>query len=169
MIKKKICMLGSVAVGKTSLVKRFVKSMFSEKYITTVGVKIDQKKVVVDGEEILLLLWDIHGKDEFQFQKLKSNYLRGMSGYFLVADGTRRKTLGIAKKLKGLAEDTVNDVPFILLLNKVDLHDEWEIEDDTLKSFQQSGWTVLKTSAKTGEHVESAFRQLTRKIMRKSE
>ena len=66
MIQKKICMLGGFAVGKTSLVARYVTSMFSEKYLTTVGVKIDKKQVAVDGRDVTLMLWDIYGQDDFQ-------------------------------------------------------------------------------------------------------
>lgn len=79
MIKKKVCMLGAFAVGKTSLVERFVKSIFSEKYVTTVGVKIDKKSMQFDNEQIELLLWDIHGEDEFQ--KVRPSYLRSNSRY----------------------------------------------------------------------------------------
>src|SRR4029453_515125 len=91
MIQKKICMIGAYAVGKTSLVTRFVESIFSTKYLTTVGVKINKKTITLDGKEITLILWDLHGEDEFQ--KLRLSYLRGSSGYILVADGTRRDTL----------------------------------------------------------------------------
>ena len=98
MIQKKICMLGTFAVGKTSLVQRFVQSIFSEKYLTTVGVKIDKKKMTVDGQDVTLILWDLHGDDDFQ--RLQMTYLRGASGFFLVADGTRRETLPHALALR---------------------------------------------------------------------
>jgi len=91
MIKKKICMLGSFAVGKTSLVQQFVNSIFSEKYHTTIGVKIDQKNVLIDGNEVTLMLWDIHGEDEFQ--KVKPAYIMGSAGYFIIMDGTRRNSI----------------------------------------------------------------------------
>ena len=78
MIQKKICMLGSFAVGKTSLVARFVRSIYSEKYHTTVGVKIDKKQVQFDGKSMNLILWDLYGEDEFQ--KVHMSYLRGASG-----------------------------------------------------------------------------------------
>jgi small GTP-binding protein len=89
MTQKKICMLGSFSVGKTSLVARYVSSVFSDKYLTTVGVKIDKKTVAVDGADVTLLLWDIYGEDDFQ--KLRMSYLRGASGYLLVVDGTWRR------------------------------------------------------------------------------
>ena len=90
MLQKKICMLGAYAVGKTSLVSRFVKSLFSDKYHSSVGVKVDKKTVALGQEQMDLLLWDLYGEDEFQ--KLQQSYLRGSSGYVLAVDGTRRET-----------------------------------------------------------------------------
>jgi len=97
MIQKKICMLGSFSVGKTSLVRRFVTSEFNEKYHTSIGVKVDKKIFRVQDQDVTLVLWDIYGEDAFQ--KLQMSYLRGMSGYFMVADGTRRQTVDVALAL----------------------------------------------------------------------
>ena len=66
MIQKKICMIGTSGVGKTSLVSRFVQSIFADKYLTTVGVKIDKKIVTVDGTEMTLMIWDLAGDDDYQ-------------------------------------------------------------------------------------------------------
>ena len=126
MISKKVCMLGGFAVGKTSLVSRFVRSIFSEKYLTTVGVKIDKKTVPVPGNDVDLVLWDIYGEDDFQ--KMRTSYLRGANGYLLVVDGTRRSTLDTARDLHKLAVDTVGPVPHLVLVNKSDLADAWEVE-----------------------------------------
>jgi small GTP-binding protein len=157
MIQKKVCLLGSQAVGKTSLVKRFVESLFSESYKTTVGVKIDKKIVEQDGEAITLILWDIHGEDKFQ--RISQTYLRGMAGFLLVVDGTRPETLETARDLEALAEQTVGKVPFVLLVNKVDLKDDWAMTPEHLKD-----WNVptFYTSAKTGEQVEVAFAALVK-------
>ena len=86
MIQKKICMIGSFGVGKTSLVARFVRSIFSEKYQTTVGVKIDKKVVEVGGQQVTLVLWDIAGEDALT--TVRVSQLRGASGYILVVDGS---------------------------------------------------------------------------------
>ncbi len=167
MIQKKICMLGTFAVGKTSLVARFVKSIFSEKYHTTVGVKVDKKSVnlddQLDDQEAMLLIWDIHGEDEFQ--KIRQSYLRGTSGYLLVADGTRRSTLDAAEQLQQNVEAVVGKVPFILLLNKCDLTDEWEIDQPSLDGLATKGWTILQTSAKSGQGVEEAFTTLAQRML----
>ena len=146
MIQKKICMVGAFATGKTSLVARFVKSIFLDIYQTTVGVKIDKKLIKLKDCEMNLILWDIHGEDEFQ--KVRMSYMRGASGYFLVVDGTRRYTLEQAFFLQQRVEDTIGKVPFILILNKADLTKEWEIDDAAMEELSKKNWTVIKSSAK---------------------
>jgi hypothetical protein len=158
MIKKKICMLGVFAVGKTSLVQRFVKSIFSEKYLTTVGVKIDKKTIDMGDRSVDLMLWDLHGEDEFQ--KLQMSYLRGASGYLLVVDGTRASSLEGAMNLKEKVDGALGEIPFLVLLNKADLSDQWELDTEKLTELESRGWSMLKTSAKSGMGVEEAFRNL---------
>jgi small GTP-binding protein len=162
-VKKKICMLGGFAVGKTSLVQRFVRSVFSERYLTTVGVRIDQKSMTVGESSVELILWDIHGDDAFQ--NVRAMYLRGMAGYFLVADGTRRSTLDKAETLHELAVSTVGDVPFFLLVNKADLSTEWEVTDADLDRLRRQGWQILTTSAKSDHGVAEAFESLTARML----
>lgn len=163
MSKKKICLVGALATGKTSLVARFVTSIYSDIYHTTVSVKIDEKAVKLKDRELTLILWDIHGEDEFQ--KVRMSYLRGASGYFLVVDGTRRYTLDQAFLLQQRIEDTVGSLPFILILNKSDLIEEWEIDDAAMEELSQKNWTVIKGSAKTGLGVEESFIKLVEKIL----
>lgn len=152
MMQKKTCMLGAFGVGKTSLVSRFVSSIFSDKYLTTVGVKIDKKTVQISGERLDLVLWDIYGEDDFQ--KVRMSYLRGASGYLLVIDPTRSATVDTAIALHDSAERTIGSVPFIAVLNKADLVDSWETDEHALAGRR---WTTVRTSAKTGEGVEEAF------------
>src|SRR5580765_6356878 len=109
-------MLGGFGVGKTSLVSRFVHSIFSDTYLTTIGVKIDKKTVDVDAERVDMVVWDIHGEDEFQ--KVRMSYLRGASGYLLVVDGTRRASLDVALGLHANAREMLGQVPAILAINK---------------------------------------------------
>ncbi|MBD1879400.1 Rab family GTPase [Coleofasciculus sp. FACHB-T130] len=163
MIQKKMCMVGAFATGKTSLVSRFVKSIYSDTYQTTVGVKIDKKSLNIGGKELNLILWDLYGEDEFQ--KVRMSYLRGSSGYFLVADGTRRTTLDKAFTLQKRVEDTIGTLPFILVLNKSDLTEEWDIDDTAMDEIVERGWLVVKSSAKTGLGVEEAFLTLAKKMI----
>ena len=159
MIQKKVCMLGGFAVGKTSLVSRFVRSIFSDKYLTTVGVKIDKKTVKAGDREVTLVLWDINGQDEFQ--DVQESYLRGTSGYLLVVDGTRRQTLETASQLQQKAEAVAGQVPFVVVLNKSDLDTEWQVDERGIVKLAEQGWPIVRTSAKTGEGVEETFLKLT--------
>ena len=101
-LQKKVCMIGGFSVGKTSLVKRFVESVFSEAYLTTVGVKIDKKTVNLGASSVNLILWDVAGEDDIS--SFKMSYMRGCAGYVLVADGTRPSTLAVALSLRARVE-----------------------------------------------------------------
>lgn len=164
MIQKKICMLGAFAVGKTSLVARFITSMFSDKYHTTVGVKIDKKALKVQETDVNLLLWDVYGEDDFN--KVRMSYLRGAAGYLLVVDGTRRASLETAFGLHKNVEATLGNVPFVLALNKADLAHEWELDEAVLADINGRNWHVIRTSAKTGQGVEEAFQTLAQNMLR---
>ncbi len=163
MIRKKICMLGSFAVGKTSMVRRFVSGIFSEKYLTTVGVKIDKKILDVSGRPVTLMLWDLAGED--QFHEVESSYLRGASGYILVADGTRRNTLESAYEIQQRVQRELGPVPFVLALNKADLEIDREVGADDLLKVDDLGWPVVETSARTGQGVEDIFLKLTEAML----
>jgi GTPase SAR1 family protein len=103
------------------------------------------------------------GEDEFQ--KVQLSYLRGAAAYLLVADGTRRVTLDTAKVLQQRVNDTIGEVPFLLLINKSDLRGDWELDDRALAEFSASGWQLIEASAKTGEGVATAFQLLAEKTL----
>jgi small GTP-binding protein len=159
-MQKKICMLGAFAVGKTSLVARFVRSLFADRYLTTVGVKVDKKIVTIEGDEVTLMLWDLYGQDDFQ--SVRTSYLRGASGYLLVADGTRHQTVEVARSLQKTAQGVLGSVPFVFVLNKSDLEAEWQVDERALLRIAEQGWPIIRTSAKTGAGVEDAFLRLAR-------
>jgi len=165
MMQKKICLVGAFGVGKTSLVSRFVHSIFSEKYLTTVGVKIDKKQLPIDGEEVTLMLWDLAGKDAIT--EIKTEHLRGASGYVLVADGTRADTLPSAVYLQGIAAHATADAPFTLVINKSDLREQWELTEADIDKVKARNWTVILSSAKTGDAVEQLFVDLATRMLRK--
>lgn len=163
MLQKKVCMLGGFGVGKTSLVRRYVQSIFSDKYLTTVGVKIEKKIVNVDAAVVALILWDIAGEDEIT--AIRTSYLRGAAGYFLVVDVTRGETLEVAKSIRDRVASEIGPVPFVFLFNKTDLKEDWDIPEQFLEDLKNAGSTVLRTSAKTGEGVEEAFQQLAKRMV----
>jgi len=160
MLKKKICMVGQFGVGKTSLVRRFVDSIFDERYLTTVGVKIDRKDVNVGAESVTMMLWDLAGEDDLA--QLNVSHLRGASGYILVVDGCRASSLAKAVELQKRIHGQLGPLPFVLVLNKADLRDRWEVKDTALS---EHGWPTFKTSAKAGSGVEEMFLALAEKLV----
>jgi small GTP-binding protein len=159
-MQKKICLLGTFAVGKSSLMERFVKNIFSERYHSTVGVRIQKRTVELDSETINLIIWDLAGEDEFV--SLRAAYLRGAGGYILVADGTRPNTLSAALELHRYATRVLGGVPFVLMVNKRDRLEDWAVDEVELEGLTREGWVVFKTSAKTGEGVSDGFIRLAK-------
>ncbi len=164
-LTKKVCIVGDFAVGKTSSVARCVNNVFSEKYLTTVGVKIDTKEMQVGDSKVpvKLVIWDIAGTD--RFSAVEFSYLRGSSGFVLVVDGTRAHTLDVARRLRAETHERYGELPSVMLLNKSDLDDEWEIDDDTIAALTSEGFMPFVTSAKTGDNVEQAFQRLAELIV----
>lgn len=162
MISKKVAMLGMWGVGKTSLVQQFVNSIYDEKYLTTLGVKVDKKVVNVSDQDVNMMLWDIAGaEDHFS---VPIHYVKGSAGYLLVIDGTRKESLQVGLDLVKIVQEGVGDIPFIPVVNKCDL--EWEVtEDDINSALEPFGTTWFKSSAKTGENVDLAFETLAAKML----
>ena len=169
---RKICLLGDFAVGKTSLVSRYVHNVFSERYLTTVGVKIDTRIVelsqiptkpsletgVEPVRSIKLVLWDLAGAAYLSAPARA--YIQGSHGFLAVCDGTRRATLTTALSLLNSAREQIGTRPAVLLVNKQDLHESWEVDQDSLDAARTRVANVLATSAKTGANVDRAFRLL---------
>lgn len=155
MLQKKICMVGVFGTGKTCLVQRYVHSIFSVKYLSTVGVKIDRKQVQAGGQDVTLMLWDLEGREANR--DISPSYLRGAHGVIYVADGTRRETLDEAFDIADMVKQEIGDVPSLLALNKVDLTGEWKLTAADEAAKLAPGWHRLRTSAKTGEGVDAAF------------
>jgi small GTP-binding protein len=162
-IQKKLALLGAAGVGKTSLVRRFVSSLFDDKYLTTIGVKVDKKVIRVDSNDVTLMIWDIAGS-EGRFS-IPSSYVKGASGYLLVADGTRPDTLEAAVEIVAQMDRDLGELPFVLVVNKKDLVHEWRMQAAKLEAFRTHGVAVMTSSAKTGEGVEEAFRLLAESMV----
>lgn len=161
MISKKIILTGSFGVGKTSLFNQFLYQRFSEKYLTTIGVKVDRKVVNIDGTELSLLIWDIAG--EVNQDKVPVSYFLGASGIIYVCDLTRHQTYMNMERdlnyLKGLLPNGIVKIAG----NKKDLLTEDEIED-VLQEIPIR--PDILTSAKTGDKVEDMFQLLGKELLK---
>ncbi len=155
-------MLGMWGVGKTSLVQQFVNSIYDEKYLSTLGVKVDKKVVNVGSQDVNMMLWDIAGAEDHFSVPL--HYIKGSAGYLLVMDGTRAASLQVGLDLIKLVQDGVGDVPFVPVVNKSDL--DWELSDSDIdEALAPYGVSWYKSSAKTGENVDLAFTTLAEKML----
>ena len=161
-IQKKIAMLGAPGVGKTSLVRRFVESLFDDKYLTTIGVKVDKKLVRVGATDVTLMIWDVAGAEE-RFA-IPSGYVKGSAGFLLVADGTRLETVDAAARIVEQVDRELGGLPFVLVLNKNDLIDDWRVTAANTEALQTRSIATVTTSAKTGESVEAAFQALANAV-----
>lgn len=168
--KWKICLVGSVAVGKTSLVRRFVVDEFDDKYLTTLGTKVTKKtlKVSVPGhaEPVAadLAIWDIMGQSNF-VDLLKDAYFSGAAGVLAVADFTKRSTLFDLDFWVRKVASVAGNVPVVITVNKSDLILDAEYDLPEVRAFAAArGCEYFLTSAKTGEHVEEAFQALANAV-----
>jgi len=162
-IKKKICLIGDFAVGKTSLTQRYVNQVFSDNYLTTIGVKIDTKIISHGDVECKLVIWDVAGRDSMT--PLQSNYLVGAAGFLFIVDGTRRESIDSTKMLIDQVLVKIPEAKFLILVNKNDLVKEWVFSEKDSESFKSNGWDFFFSSAKTGENVDGAFMELTKKML----
>lgn len=158
----KLCLLGDGAVGKTSLVRRYVFDVFDDKYLMSFGTKVSKKSVVVDDMQADLMIWDILGQRTQN--TLHAAYYRGAAGALVVCDVTREETVKSLSSWIDNFVSVVGEMPILLLANKCDL--KGEVSMNELKSFSDSiGSTLLETSAKTGDNVEDAFSLIAQKMV----
>jgi small GTP-binding protein len=168
-IKKKIILLGDGAVGKTSLIRRFVVDKFDDDYLLTIGFKITAKDLTISVDKktlyLKLQIWDILGQKGYI--ELHKSSLPGTAGVLLVADVTRKVTL---KSLETYwipaVQNMVGNVPFIILANKCDLIETAEFKERELKKFADKyDVPFYFVSAKNGENVRDAFYTLGEEMM----
>ena len=160
-ISKKIAILGSHAVGKTSLISRFVEQKFPEKYLTTIGLKVDKKTVELEDHTVDLVIWDIAGQDEMA--SIPHYYLNGCSGYIFVVDIKRPSTYKNIQAQLGMLRGILRDAEVVIAANKVDLIESEEEQNAFFESIAVK--PDFCTSAKTGEQVDELFHLLTRKMI----
>jgi len=158
----KLCLLGDGAVGKTSLVRRFVFDVFDDKYLMSFGTKVVKKEIKVGDTELDMLIWDILGQRTQD--ALHAAYYKGATGALAVCDFTRPDTMKNLNSWLGNFRSVVGNMPVIILGNKSDLEKRFTMSQ--LEEYGKSvGCDVIETSAKTGLNVERAFIELGDKLV----
>jgi len=168
MISKKITLIGDFSTGKTSLIRRFVDNEFSDRYLSTIGVKISKK--IINIEDIVMqgLIWDIEGGTDIK--PINQIYLKGMNGCIIASDITREETLSHIKDYIEIVHNISKDIPFVIVLNKYDKMDEkkaQKIYSDLVVELNLPNDRIYLTSAKTGFGVDMVFTTLAKLLIYK--
>ena len=171
-ISKKICLIGDFGVGKTSLIRRFVDRQFSDKYLSTVGVKISSKSVEITDSQagknlkLQLLIWDIEGSTKFK--GISASYFQGAKGAIIVGDVTRPESLeNISEHIQAFTKVNPQGKT-VVALNKSDLIDAEYLEKyRQLYSFSdnKSFVSTYASSAKSGKNVDEIFQSLANSMI----
>lgn len=168
-VKKKVCLLGSFGVGKTSLIRRFVYDVFEDQYLSTIGVKVSQKLLPPieksDGTlmQYNLMLWDIEGQEKFN--AYSKNYYLGSAGAVLVLDVTRRESWTIIPEIIERFSALNPQAALLLACNKSDIVGDNHPSLQAAADFAADlGLDCLFTSAKTGRNVQQFFERLAKQL-----
>ncbi|NVM37198.1 MAG: GTP-binding protein [Candidatus Lokiarchaeota archaeon] len=161
----KICLLGEANVGKTSLVYRFIENKFRENYKSTLGVNLLKKDIAIEGYgDVSAQIWDLGGQESFK--SLRKLYLEGANGALLVYDMTSKKTYEKLDEWIQSFRDARDNAPIILIGNKSDLEKQIKITERQSREYANTNnLGMIITSAKTGQNVEDAFTELTKRIL----
>lgn len=173
-ISTKICFIGESGVGKTSLIRRYVHDIFSDKYITTIGTKVSRKDILLKYPDkkvqfkINAMIWDIMGQKAFR-GLLHESYFQGARGVIAVCNLTDKQTLEGLSEWIDKVMSAVGDIPVVILANKSDLTDQIEFgEKELMQLINELNAPFLFTSAKTGENVSEAFSTIARQILKEN-
>ena len=161
----KLVLLGDMAVGKTSLVLRFINNTFNEKYVTTIGADFLIKDLKLLGAPVRLMIWDLGG--QVQWEGIRARYMAGADGCILVFDVSRKGDFeGYLAQWLGEIHDHIGDPPIIIVGNKIDLPPQVDLKK-VAKFVQKLNHSYIETSAKTGTRVEAMFQKIAAEIVKR--
>ncbi|NQX77073.1 Rab family GTPase [Gilvibacter sp.] len=159
-VSKKIVLIGHFGVGKTSLVRRYVDSAFSEDYLVTLGVQVKKKQIELDDNQVNLIIWDLEGNAKVE--NMRSSYMLGTDGFLYVFDLTRPITFNNLNENLEFIKKQYPKAPVKIVGNKADLFDGNDLDEFLTKNKLEQ---VITTSAKEGTNVATVFEELARELL----
>jgi len=162
----KVIISGDGGVGKTTMLHRYIKGKFIEGLHMTIGVEFFLKELELEGEKVMLQIWDFGGQERFRF--LLKNYARGAKGALLMFDLTRPVTLENLEQWVNIVRKGDPNLPILFLGTKLDLFNLITIKDEFALTYKEKYnlFDFLKISSKTGDNVELAFELLAKEIIK---
>ena len=163
-----ILLIGDSLVGKTCLIQRYANGIFKEDYITTVGLDYYTKQEMINNLNVSVKLWDTAGQE--RFKALTPSFFRNAEGVVIAYDVTNSESFDnlkfwISSIKTNLFEKNIF-IPIIIIGNKIDLEDMRDISKDVASAFaKENNFKYFETSAKTGEGVDEAFRDLVNQVL----
>jgi small GTP-binding protein len=162
----KIIVLGDIAVGKTSVIGRYITNTFSEEYKSSISCEYKEKKIDIDGQNIAnLQIWDTCGEEKFM--AVTKQYYNNAHGAIVIYDLTEKKTFA---RLESWIESLKNNAPAKIAImiagNKSDLSDKKINFENELKPYKEK-YQCYEISAKSGANISLVFEDLTHKIIEK--
>ena len=167
-----ILLIGDSSVGKTSLIQRYANGIFKEEYLATVGLDYYTKQEMINNLNVLVKLWDTAGQE--RFKALTPNYFRNAEGVVLAYDVTNSESFENLKFWINSIKSNLGEknifIPIIIIGNKIDMEDMRDItKEDASKFAKENNYKYFETSAKTGEGVDEAIRDLVNQVLTNSD
>ena len=163
--KVKIMFIGNSSVGKTSIIKRYSKNIFSTSYISTLGIDFESKNINIDNKTINLQIWDTAGQEKYKV--LSKNYYNNSNAFIIVYDITNLESFeSVMNWIEQIKENAPENVKSILLGNKSDLEEKRKISEEEGKNLAKKiNINFYETSAQNGANIEKAIDNLVKDVI----
>lgn len=160
----KVVVVGNGAVGKSSMIQRYCKGIFTKDYKKTIGVDFLERQIEVNGEDIRLMLWDTAGQEEFD--AITKAYYRGAQACVLAFSTVDRDSFEAIESWKRKVEDEVGEIGMVIVQNKIDLIDDALIQPEEAEALAKKlRMRFYRTSVKDNLNVDEVFRYLAEKYL----
>ncbi|XP_068681269.1 ras-related protein Rab-23-like [Montipora foliosa] len=160
----KVVVVGNGAVGKSSMIQRYCKGIFTKDYKKTIGVDFLERQISVRSEDVRLMLWDTAGQEEFD--AITKAYYRGAQACAIVFSTVDRDSFDAVEKWRSKVEEECGSIPMVLVQNKIDLIDQALVQVDEAESLAKKlRLKFYRTSVKEDLNVNDVFMYLSERYL----
>ena len=167
--KCQLLIIGNSIVGKTSILTKYTLKTYNENYLATVGLDFFTKDETIDNKLIRVKIWDTAGQE--RYKAITKCFFQRAQGIMIVYDVTNKKSFDDLKfwvesiNLQSKLTEDIENMPIILIGNKIDIPNRVISKDTALNYAKEHNFDYYETSAKTGEGVDTAIKDLVKKVM----